>query len=156
MRGRLGGSQERGMAKVCQHRWGRRGHGQSQLRFRRKEGAWPKLTLVQEEGGEGVLAPTGQLGPLPQPGTAHRENDDGVPKQTGGENPKVKAKPALPIVTAKCGPAPPSLWLNAYYNHLSEGELMDVDKVAWAPTCKRGGGEKRDWARWRRVGGRRQ
>ena len=116
-----------------------KGDGQGVPTQMGKEGALPKSTSVQEEGGEGVLAPTGQLGPLPQPGTAYRD----VPKQTGGENPKVKAKLALPIMTAKCGPAPPPLQLNTYYNHSLEGELMDVDRVAWVPMHKRGG-EKKD------------
>ena len=130
-----------------------KGDGQGVLTQMGKEGAWPKSTSVQKEGGEGVLAPTGQQGPLLKPGTAHRENEDGDLKQTGGENLEVKAKLALHIMTAKHGPTPPPLWLNAYYNHLSEGESMDVDKVAWLPMCKRGGRERRDWVRWRRVGG---
>ena len=130
--------------------WGEsgKGDGQGVPTQMGKEGAWLKSTSVQEEGGEGVLAPTGQLGLLPQPGMVHRD----VLKQTGGENPKVKAKPALPIMTEKRGPAPPPLQLNAYYNHLSEGEPMDVDGVAWVPTHKRGGGRKKSLGEMEKSG----
>ena len=102
----------------------------------------PVSKSVQGEGGAGVLSPTRQQGSISKPRAAHRENGEGVPRKTGDKDPNALGKPALQVMMVKQGSLSPPLLLNKNYNHLSEGEPMEVDEGAQPPKHKRGGGKK--------------